>query len=63
MHIKLLSHFCMQQLLVVILISFCLEGFSQVKEMPISNEIPKRGIYKTFEEFKFNVPSITDSFF
>ena len=48
---------------IIILLIFCWKGYSQNKGIPIMDEIPKRGIYKTFEEFKFNVPSITDSFY
>jgi hypothetical protein len=50
-------------IIILILFCFCLTGYSQRIEMPISTEVPKRGIYKTFEEFKFNVPSVTDSFY
>lgn len=42
---------------------FCLIAYSQTTDKyPIFNEKPKKGIYVTFEEFKFNEPSITDGF-
>jgi hypothetical protein len=47
----------------IILILLFLKGYSQGNQIPTAVEIPKKGLYKTFEEFKFNVPSITDSFF
>ncbi len=47
---------------IIFLFFFSLSGISQELDMPIVNEYPKRGIYKTFEEFKFNIPSVTDTF-
>ena len=38
-------------------------SFSQELELPIFKEKLKYGIYKTFEEFKYNTPSIIDSFY
>jgi len=49
-------------LLIFFLSLLSLSGISQELGIPIENEDPKRGIYKSFEEFKFNIPSITDSF-
>lgn len=49
--------------LLFLLILIGLKGFSQDNKIPIAKEKLKRGIYQTFEEFKFNIPSITDSFY
>lgn len=49
-------------LFIYFLILLSLSGVTQELDIPIENEDPKRGIYKNFEEFKFNIPSITDTF-
>lgn len=41
---------------------FNLPGIAQELDVSIRSEPPIRGIYKTFEEFRFNRPSVTDSF-
>lgn len=53
----------MKYLAVVLLASIaCLSSLAQDAIMPIAVEKPVRGLYKSFEEFKYNVPSIRDSF-
>lgn len=37
--------------------------YSQSQDIPIVKEKPKRGLYESFEEFKFNTPGIQDTFY
>lgn len=55
----------MEKIIVVILIyiTFVSIGFCQEIDLPIFKETPKRGIYRTFDEFLYNNPGIIDSFF
>jgi hypothetical protein len=46
--------------LLLLLFAFSLEAFSQ--QQVVYTEKIKKGIYRTFEEFRANAPSITDSF-
>ena len=49
--------------LLVILFLVSLSSYAQEGDFPIESETPRRGIYQTFEEFRFNIPGITDSFY
>lgn len=53
----------MRAVIVSIFVLVCSIASGQILEKyPIFNETPKKGIYVTFKEFKFNEPSITSGF-